>query len=131
MAHGSSIAAGFISLRCIASPPRLAQVACPQSRVHDESTHSSRGAAREREWSCSLVVTGLALVLDLGWNSRNIAATAGAGQKPRIRSIPARDTDAAMDEIRDAKRRFYLPQTTPVVSRYDAGRDRFGAIEWS
>jgi transposase len=67
----------------------------------------------------------LYMAFELGWNSWKIASTIGAGQKPRIRSIPARDTDAVMDEIRDAKRRFRLPPATPVISCYEAGRDGF------
>jgi hypothetical protein len=50
----------------------------------------------------------LYLAFELGWTSWKLAFTVGAGQKPRIRSIPARDIDAVMVEIRDAKRRFGL-----------------------
>ena len=67
----------------------------------------------------------LYLAFELGWNSWKLASTIGAGQKPRIRSIPARDTNAVMNEIRDAKRRFRLPETAPVMTCYEAGRDGF------
>jgi transposase len=60
-----------------------------------------------------------------GWNSWKVASTIGARNKPRIRHIPARDTDAMMAEIRNAKRRFRLPETTPVTSSSEAGRDGF------
>jgi transposase len=67
----------------------------------------------------------LYLALELSWTSWKLAFTVGAGQKPRLRSIPARDTDALMLEIRKAKQRFGLPEETPVISCYEAGRDGF------
>jgi transposase len=47
------------------------------------------------------------------------------GQNPRLRSIPARDLDTLMREIHHARRRFGLPEETPVISCYEAGRDGF------
>jgi transposase len=67
----------------------------------------------------------LYLALELSWTSWKLAFTVGAGQKPRLRSIPARDTDALIREIRAARRRFGLPEETPVISCYEAGRDGF------
>ena len=67
----------------------------------------------------------LYLALELSWTSWKLAFTVGAGQKPRLRSIPARDTDALMLEIHKAKHRFGLPEETPVISCYEAGRDGF------
>jgi transposase len=67
----------------------------------------------------------LYVAFELGWNSWKLVFTTGAAQKPRIRTIPPRDTDAVMQEIREAKRRFHLPQTTPVMTSYEAGRDGF------
>src|SRR5215469_6897322 len=67
----------------------------------------------------------LYLAFELGWTSWKLAFTVGAGQKPRLRSIAARDTDALLLEIRGAKRRFGLPEGTPVISCYEAGRDGF------
>ena len=67
----------------------------------------------------------LYLALELSWTSWKLAFTVGAGQKPRLRSIAARDTDALMLEIRKAKHRFGLPEETPVISCYEAGRDGF------
>ena len=54
-----------------------------------------------------------------------IGPPVGAGQPPRIRSVPARCISLVMDEIKKAKVRFDLPATTPVVSCYEAGRDGF------
>src|SRR6516162_877831 len=67
----------------------------------------------------------LYLAFELGWTSWKLAFTVGAGQKPRLRSIPARDTDALMREIPAARRRFGLPEEAPVISCYEAGRDGF------
>jgi transposase len=67
----------------------------------------------------------LYLALELSWTSWKLALTVGAGQRPRLRSIPARDTDALLREIRAARRRFGLPEETPVISCYEAGRDGF------
>jgi transposase len=67
----------------------------------------------------------LYLALELSWTSWKLAFTVGAGQKPRLRSIPARDTDALIGEIHAARRRFGLPEETAVISCYEAGRDGF------
>jgi transposase len=67
----------------------------------------------------------LYLALELGWNSWKLAFTVGLGQRPRLRTIPARCPDALQVEIRAAKGRFRLPDDTPVRSCYEAGRDGF------
>jgi transposase len=67
----------------------------------------------------------LYVAFELGWNSWKLVFTTGAAQKPRIRTIPARDIFAVIKEMGDAKRRFRLPPTTPVISCYEAGRDGF------
>ena len=54
-----------------------------------------------------------------------MAFTVGAGQPPRIRSVPARCTTLVWSEIKKAKLRFDLPANTPVLSCYEAGRDGF------
>jgi transposase len=51
--------------------------------------------------------------------------TIGLGQKPRERVVPARDLPRVLEEITAAKRRFKLPDSTRVVSCYEAGRDGF------
>jgi hypothetical protein len=50
----------------------------------------------------------LYLAFELGWNSWKLVITTGAAQKPRIRTIAARDIGAVTTEIGDAKRRFRL-----------------------
>jgi transposase len=67
----------------------------------------------------------LYLALELGWTSWNLAFTTGMAQKPRLRTIPARDLDGLRREIQRAKQRFGLPDDTPVRSCYEAGRDGF------
>ena len=67
----------------------------------------------------------LYLSLELGQKTWKLAFTIGLGQKPRLRTIAARDTEALMAEIRTAKRRFGLPEDAAVASCYEAGRDGF------
>jgi transposase len=62
---------------------------------------------------------------ELSWGTWKLASTVGAGQSPRIRTIPARNTDAVMREIKLAKLRFGLPEDAKVVSCFEAGRDGF------
>jgi transposase len=75
----------------------------------------------------STVPTGpvLYLALELGWKTWKLAFTIGRGQKPRLKTIPARNPDVLLYEIKAAKKRFGLPEDTPVVSCYEAGRDGF------
>src|SRR6195256_6900284 len=51
--------------------------------------------------------------------------TTGHGQKPRERTVTARQQECVLDEIAQAKRRLGLPETAPVVSGYEAGREGF------
>jgi transposase len=75
--------------------------------------------------STPATVPTLYLGFDLGASSWNLAFTIGVAQQPRLRSIPARDLCALRLEIARAKQRFNLPEDTPVVSCYEAGRDGF------
>jgi transposase len=51
--------------------------------------------------------------------------TTGHGQKPRERTVTARQQERVLEEIVQAKRRLGLPDTAPVVSCYEAGREGF------
>ena len=51
--------------------------------------------------------------------------TTGHGHKPRERTVTARQQERVLDEIAQAKRRWGLPATAPVVSCYEAGREGF------
>jgi transposase len=65
------------------------------------------------------------LALDLGWTQWHLAFTTEVGQKPRLRTVQARDLSALQEEIRRAKERFDLPAQARVASCFEAGRDGF------
>lgn len=67
----------------------------------------------------------LYLAFELGESDWKLAFTVGVGQKPRLRSMPARDLPRLQEEIAKAKKRFELPADAPVRSCYEAGRDGF------
>ena len=65
----------------------------------------------------------LYMACELSEKTWKLGFTTGHGQKPRARNVPARHQEHILDEIAQAKRRFGLPETAPVVSCYEAGRD--------
>ena len=67
----------------------------------------------------------LFLAFELSEKTWKLGFTTGYGQKPRERSIPARHQERLLHEVAQAKRRFGLPETAPVVSCYEAGREGF------
>jgi transposase len=67
----------------------------------------------------------LYLAFELGDTDWKLAFTIGLGQKPRLRSLPARDLPRLQEEIAKAKQRFQLAADAPVRSCYEAGRDGF------
>lgn len=67
----------------------------------------------------------LYLAFELGNGTWRLGFTTGPGQKPRQRTVPARDGHAVLREIDAAKRRFGLSAISAVVSCYEAGRDGF------
>jgi transposase len=67
----------------------------------------------------------LFLAFELSEKTWKLGFTTGHGQQPRERSIPARHQARLLHEVGQAKRRFGLPETTPVVSCYEAGREGF------
>jgi transposase len=67
----------------------------------------------------------LYLALELGQDKWLMACATQAAQKPRRRSLPARDLARLQEEIAKAKRRFGLPADAPVRTCYEAGRDGF------
>jgi transposase len=68
---------------------------------------------------------GLYLAFELGEGAWKLAFTIGIGQKPRQRSMPARDLRRLEQEIAKAKKRFGLAEDAVVHSCYEAGRDGF------
>jgi transposase len=71
------------------------------------------------------VDVSLFVAFELSERTWKLGFTTGHGQKPRERSMPARDQQRVLDEIAQAKRRLGLPETAPVVSCYEAGREGF------
>jgi transposase len=67
----------------------------------------------------------LYLAFELGDKDWKVAFTIGLGQKPRLRSMKARELPLLQAEIAKAKKRFGLPAEAPVRSCYEAGRDGF------
>jgi transposase len=67
----------------------------------------------------------LYIALELGQDKWLLACATEAAQKPRLRTLPARDLDRLAEEIAKAKARFELPADAPVCTCYEAGRDGF------
>jgi transposase len=67
----------------------------------------------------------LFVAFELSEKTWKLGFTTGHGQKPRERTVPARQQERVLDEIAHAKRRLGLPDTAPVVSCYEAGREGF------
>jgi transposase len=67
----------------------------------------------------------LYVAFELSSGQWQIASSTAPGQRPRLVSVPARDTARLLREIARAKARFGLPESTEVFSCYEAGRDGF------
>lgn len=67
----------------------------------------------------------LYLALELGWSQWKLTFTTEVGEKPRLRTVKARELQGLLEEIGRAKERFGLPSSARVVSCYEAGRDGF------
>jgi transposase len=81
--------------------------------------------ATHTDQSNTTVAPKLYVALELSWTSWKLALTVGPGQSPRLRTIPARNTELLLREIDKAKARFGLPADAAVASCYEAGRDGF------
>ena len=57
----------------------------------------------------------LYLALELSNRSWKLAFSTGHGQKPRFRTVPARDLDTLTREIALARQRFELPDSVSVI----------------
>src|ERR671922_878901 len=80
------------------------------------ATHNKHDATTERV---------LFMAFELSEKTWKLGFTTGHGQPPRERSIPARHQARVLHEVDQATRRFGLPETAPVVSCYEAGREGF------
>src|SRR5262249_35017752 len=67
----------------------------------------------------------LFMSFELSEKTWKLGFTTGPGQKPRERNVTARDQERVLDELAQAKRRLGLPETAPIVSCYEAGREGF------
>jgi len=67
----------------------------------------------------------LYLAIELSNKEWKLGFSVGLGQSPRRRTISAGDLVGVGEEISLAKKRFGLPETTEVMSCYEAGRDGF------
>jgi transposase len=67
----------------------------------------------------------LFVAFELSEKTWKLGFTTGHGQQPRERTVTARQQARVLDEIAQAKRRLGLPETAPVVSCYEAGREGF------
>ena len=65
------------------------------------------------------------MAFELSEKTWKLGFTTGHGQNPRERTMAARDAQRLLDEVAQAKTRLGLPETTPVVSCYEAGREGF------
>jgi transposase len=82
----------------------------------------SQTASRE---DFTAVEDRLLVAFELGWEKWRLAFATGMGQKPWQVVIPARDVLALTKAIGRAKQRFGLPESSPVFSCYEAGREGF------
>jgi transposase len=62
---------------------------------------------------------------ELSTSPWKLGFTTGSAQRPRERSVPARDITAVRTEIAKAQQRFGFPADARVLSGYEAGRDGF------
>lgn len=76
------------------------------------------------EGNCPVART-LYLAFELGQRWWTLGFTIGLGQRPRRRTIRARDLAQLGAELARAKQRFGLSSATPVLSCYEAGPDGF------
>jgi transposase len=67
----------------------------------------------------------LFVAFELSEKTWKLGFTTGYGQQPRERTVSARHQERVLEEIAQAKRRLGLPDTAPVVSCYEAGREGF------
>jgi len=81
--------------------------------------------AATREGKDNVAGEALYLAFELGEKTWKLGFTTGAGQRPRLRTVTARDVEAVLAEVERAKQRFELSPSVAVLSCYEAGRDGF------
>src|SRR5262252_1537412 len=70
------------------------------------------------------------MAFELSLNTWKLGFTTGSAQRPRERSVPARELAAGQQEITRAKQRFGVPEEVQGLSCYEAGRDGFWLHRW-
>jgi len=65
----------------------------------------------------------LYLAFELSQKQWKLGLTVDMDQRPRIRTIQARDLQALQWEVQEARHRFRLPGPVTTLSCYEAGRD--------
>jgi transposase len=86
--------------------------------------------AATRVFQSTAAAPVLHLAFELGQAKWKLGFTTGLGQRPRERTIGARDLPTLAQEIRRAQERFGLPADAGVVSCYEAGREGFWLHRW-
>jgi transposase len=86
--------------------------------------------ATTRHFETTASAPTLFVSFELGESSWKLGFTTGMGQRPRERTIGARDRVAVRREIERAKQRFGLPGSAPVKGCYEAGREGFWLHRW-
>jgi len=87
--------------------------------------HSTNRRARRNQAAPPQAMAVLYMACELSWNEWKLAFATGPADPPRLKSVRGRDTQALVQEIAKAKKRFGLPEQAPVYSCYEAGRDGF------
>jgi transposase len=80
------------------------------------ATHNQHDTTTERV---------LFMACELSEKTWQLGFTIGHGQKPRERTVAARHQARLLQEIAEAKKRFGLPESAPLVRCYEAGREGF------
>jgi transposase len=80
------------------------------------ATHNAHDTTTERV---------LFVAFELSEKTWKLGFTTGHGQQPRERSIAARNQARLLQEVAQAKKRFGLPESAPVVRCDEAGREGF------
>ena len=69
--------------------------------------------------------TPVFVAFELSQREWKLALTPGIGERPWVRTIPAGDFEALDRVVAQARARFRVATTAPLVSCYEAGRDGF------
>jgi transposase len=87
--------------------------------------HSTKRRTKRKQTARPKATEALYVAFELSWNEWKLAFAAGPTDNPRLKSVGARQTQALLEEIAKAKKRFRLADDAPVRSCYEAGRDGF------